>query len=169
MSVNGKSFEAEVKRGLIKAFSSSLIYRHPDFPRSWVETSKIKYMPAQPVDFLVLDRRKNLAIEVKFTQKSVFVFDRITTTQRKFLQEFQQKAGTSYIIIGIVRDGVEVALISFNDFISLIETIPKKSINFKYDIHDYGYFFKRLHRRLLKKNYYIDLTPLSFKKKITDY
>jgi penicillin-binding protein-related factor A (putative recombinase) len=161
LPITPKIFEKEVKRGLLRTFPAALLYRHPDFPRSRIHSAAIKFMPTQGVDYLLLERKRNLAFEVKFTKGTTFEFSRLSEQQYKFLQEFEEKAGQGYLVIGITRTEVEVLLISFPDYRALLQRTSKKSINFDLDLEALGLLFIKLQRVQIRSNFYIDFTPLN--------
>jgi penicillin-binding protein-related factor A (putative recombinase) len=156
----GKVFEKEVGAGLRKTFTTYFVFHQADIPRSWIKADSIKFMKTQAVDYLVLGRAMNFAFEVKYTQGITFPFSNIRDSQIKFLTEFQEKAGESFIVIGIDYPQPNANLISLTDFTSLRESIGKESINFKYDLDNFGHFFTGLPRVQLKTNYYIDFAYL---------
>lgn len=161
-----KLLEQEVGLGLRKAFTPCLIYREYDFPIHRVQQADIHFRMPQAIDFMVLGRTFNLAFEVKHTQSSTFRFDMVRDSQLKFLMNFQEKAGESFIIIGTDRPQPRISLITFANFLRLKQVIGKESINFGSDLIQFKQFFLELGRIQMKKNYYIDFSYLKQKLKM---
>lgn len=161
-----KSFEGEVRVGLKRTFPTYMVYHEADFPIYLIKQSNIRFKQPQAVDFLILGRAMNFAIEVKYTQSAYFPFSNIRGTQLSFLTSFQEKAGESFLVIGTEYPQLNANLISLSDFNSLRETIGKEGINFKNDLGAFGHFFTGLPRIQLKTKYYIDFNYLRLKFKL---
>jgi penicillin-binding protein-related factor A (putative recombinase) len=161
-----KLLEQEVGLGLRKTFTTSLIYREHDFPIHRVQQADIHFRMPQAADWMVLGRTLNLAFEVKHTQTSSFRFDMVRDSQLKFLANFQEKAGESFIIIGTTRPQPRISMITFLNFLRLKQVIGKESISFSSDLPQIKQFFLELSRIQMKKNYYIDFSYLKQKLKM---
>jgi penicillin-binding protein-related factor A (putative recombinase) len=156
MTSPAKVFEKEVKAGLERAFPTSFIYHEPDFPLFAIKSTTTRFKHSQAVDYLVLGRTINFAIEVKFIQSALFPFKNIRDTQLEFLTKFQERAGESYFVIGSKLFETHAFLFPLNTLISLKRQLNKESFNLKYDLSNINHsFYTKLNRIKIKTKYYI--------------
>ena len=167
--MKGKDFEREVKRGIDKLKDYFVIHER-DAPVSYSGAQtfggKFTFLPKKKADFfLVSDKYPNHAIEVKWTSGKSFAFSRFNEHQKKALLDYELKAGLGWILHGyFINEKPTVCGIRTKDWLTIEDTIDKKSFNFEKDSHfldAYAIWFERVK---MKSNYYIDLSPLKKEK-----
>src|SRR4030042_1336045 len=126
--MDGKDFERAFDRGQQSYLPEVFRISQPNISYLARQAGVTSFTPSQLPDRILLSKRDGCwCFELKMCQEKTFAFSRLAEHQGKHLEEFAEKVGKAYVIIGF-EGGERVFAIPITAYRFLEHTLGRKSL-----------------------------------------
>jgi penicillin-binding protein-related factor A (putative recombinase) len=164
---SGSAYEELVTRFNKKLMKDYFVHKQQNIPVDYSKENNRKKIPRakQLPDFVYIKNGSpSIAIECKQESKPSFSFSRLSPTQHQTLQNFGDRAGVSFVLIGF-NMGLKNYLFEYKKYLKFQEIITsqgRKSFNREKDKELLRGYAKPVERLLSRTKYYLDLSLIRY-------